>query len=207
MAKGWQLSCCCCCLQVHVQLGSCTSGLDLDVTLLSDPSPAAPVCRSVAQDRVFDISFNAFSGKFPVYVFKYLPDVTERCGCVVAVNISGPNMRLECPTDQNATYKASTLANSKLECVAADGQLKDFANYLVTGQLNAAGGSRGPNAGVIAGAVIGALLGLALLATAGYFGYKRYAEHRKAQGFVSMKDEMAAEGVVENPLEQQTPQV
>jgi hypothetical protein len=176
---------------------------------LTPPLLAPP--RSVAQDRVFDISYNSFSGKFPVYVIRYLPDVTDRCGCIVSVNISGPNMRLDCPTDQNATFKAATLASTKLECIGTDGYTKDFANYLITGQLVAPAGSgkRGLSAGIIAGAVISALLGLALLVGGSVLAYKRYSEHKRAQGFVTMKDEMA-EAAAEsksNPLEEQAPQV
>jgi hypothetical protein len=161
---------------------------------------------------VFDISLNAFTGTYPVFVFKYLSDVQKSCGCRISANVSGPDMRLDCPADQTSLIRAAALTDSKLECFGTDGSIKDLANYLVTGQLKSIPGSvpsssaSGPNPGIIAGAVIGALLGLALLVGGGYLGYKRYSAHAKATGFVTMKDEIA-EAPVENPLEEQGPQV
>ncbi len=160
-----------------------------------------PPARSTPQDRVFDVSFNALSGPFPAFIYKYLPQVNERCGCQVTVNTSGPDMKLLCPTSFNVTDKASlgkALATSKLECVGTDGNTYDLNALLLTGELRAPGsaGSSGANRNVII-AVVVSLLAAAVLGVAGFFALRKVREERRARSFQSMKD--TAEPV--NPLE------
>jgi hypothetical protein len=137
------------------------------------------------------------------------PQVSQRCGCLLTVNTTGPDMRLQCPTAVNITDKAAlakSMAGSKLECVGSDGKTYDLTALLTTGELRAPAGSAsasGPNRVAIIAAVISVVVALVLAGVA-FVALKRYQQERRSRSFQSLKD--AAEPAA-NPLEVTSQQV
>jgi hypothetical protein len=162
--------------------------------------------------RLFNLSGNAFSGDFPVYVLTKLPPVVRYCrrsDCAAAAAVAGPDMQLACPATEEVRGQSdlSLLAGMRLECIESKGERVLAAEYL-GGQLgdggsgggyyaSRSGGGAGLAGGAVAGLVLGLLVLLAALAALAYFvGYKRYYKEQRARGFQKFEAAEAAAAAV-----------
>jgi Leucine-rich repeat (LRR) protein len=176
------------------------------VALQTPPAPLPSGIATPMPSRILALDHTSLSGPFPEWIISAVPPVRAACACRVAVSLNGPSMRLQCPSEAEASSVSDlewqVASDLGYECSVRRGQRVPLTDVLTSPSVAAAaanrddawtvgdgggvpggGGSGSARAGAIAGIVIaGLLVATVALGLVGWFycgGQRRWHERRR----------------------------